>query len=268
MAVAVVLAVLLRIWSGAVLAALALVPAGGRLPAEPAGWRCCSRSASGAAIGIFTGFLVSRVGMPSFVVTLALFIAWQGVILQLIGEGGTLGLRDPVHQRRGQRQLSTAGQLDPVRRGRGRLRGGAAQSAVLPARLGLVAQPTGPGADQDRRGRGARGGRDLPADDQPVARRHADRGRAVRRADRAGAAGRGHVRAGPDAVRPPRLRRGRQPGGGPARGHRRRQDPGRGVRDLARRSPRSARSSTRRRSARSRRPPVAATRCCSPSARR
>ena len=34
--------------------------------------------------------------MPSFVVTLALFISWQGVILQLIGDGGTLGLRNPV----------------------------------------------------------------------------------------------------------------------------------------------------------------------------
>ena len=32
-----------------------------------------------------------KIGMPSFVVTLALFIAWQGVILQLIGNGGTLG---------------------------------------------------------------------------------------------------------------------------------------------------------------------------------
>ena len=47
-------------------------------------------------IGVLTGFLVAKLGMPSFVVTLALFIAWQGVILQLIGDGGTLGLRDPV----------------------------------------------------------------------------------------------------------------------------------------------------------------------------
>jgi D-xylose transport system permease protein len=38
--------------------------------------------------------MVSKIGMPSFVVTLALFIAWQGVILQFIGEGGTLGIRN------------------------------------------------------------------------------------------------------------------------------------------------------------------------------
>ncbi|MGI8418771.1 MAG: sugar ABC transporter permease [Nakamurella sp.] len=35
----------------------------------------------GAAIGILTGWLVAKVGIPSFVVTLALFLAWQGVLL-------------------------------------------------------------------------------------------------------------------------------------------------------------------------------------------
>ncbi|MGH8960679.1 MAG: sugar ABC transporter permease [Jatrophihabitantaceae bacterium] len=35
----------------------------------------------GAAVGIFTGWLVAKVGIPSFVVTLALFLAWQGVLL-------------------------------------------------------------------------------------------------------------------------------------------------------------------------------------------
>src|SRR5438477_44019 len=46
----------------------------------------------GTAIGCITGFLVSKIGMPSFVVTLALFIVWQGVLLQFIGEGGTIGI--------------------------------------------------------------------------------------------------------------------------------------------------------------------------------
>jgi D-xylose transport system permease protein len=46
----------------------------------------------GTAIGCLTGFLVARIGMPSFVVTLALFLTWQGVILQFIGEGGVLGI--------------------------------------------------------------------------------------------------------------------------------------------------------------------------------
>lgn len=35
----------------------------------------------GSAVGILTGFLVARVGIPSFIVTLALFLAWQGVVL-------------------------------------------------------------------------------------------------------------------------------------------------------------------------------------------
>jgi D-xylose transport system permease protein len=35
----------------------------------------------GAAVGIFTGWLVAVVGIPSFIVTLALFLAWQGVLL-------------------------------------------------------------------------------------------------------------------------------------------------------------------------------------------
>ena len=38
----------------------------------------------GAAVGIFTGWLVSVVGIPSFIVTLALFLAWQGVLLFLL----------------------------------------------------------------------------------------------------------------------------------------------------------------------------------------
>ena len=37
--------------------------------------------AIGAAIGILNGWLVASVGIPSFIVTLALFLAWQGVLL-------------------------------------------------------------------------------------------------------------------------------------------------------------------------------------------
>ena len=41
-------------------------------------------------MGIFTGVLVSAVGIPSFVVTLATFLAYQGVLLWIIGTGGTV----------------------------------------------------------------------------------------------------------------------------------------------------------------------------------
>ncbi|MCZ2820868.1 ABC transporter permease [Modestobacter sp. VKM Ac-2977] len=51
---------------------------------------------TGAVIGMFTGSLVGMVGIPSFVVTLALFLGWQGVTLRLIGQGGTVPVREPV----------------------------------------------------------------------------------------------------------------------------------------------------------------------------
>ena len=41
--------------------------------------------AVGVAVGIFTGVLVAKVGIPSFIVTLALFLAWEGVILFVLG---------------------------------------------------------------------------------------------------------------------------------------------------------------------------------------
>jgi ABC-type xylose transport system permease subunit len=52
----------------------------------------------GGVIGVFTGSLVGIIGIPSFVVTLALFLGWQGVTLRLIGQGGTVPVRDPVIQ--------------------------------------------------------------------------------------------------------------------------------------------------------------------------
>jgi D-xylose transport system permease protein len=54
--------------------------------------------AVGALIGLFTGTLVGVVGIPSFVVTLALFLAFQGVTLRIIGQGGTIPVRDEVVQ--------------------------------------------------------------------------------------------------------------------------------------------------------------------------
>ncbi len=49
--------------------------------------------ATGAVIGLFIGILVARIGIPSFVVTLALFLALQGVLLRLIGQGGTIRIQ-------------------------------------------------------------------------------------------------------------------------------------------------------------------------------
>jgi len=49
----------------------------------------------GLAIGFFMGTLVARLQIPSFVVTLAMFLALQGVLLIIIGDNGTIAVRDP-----------------------------------------------------------------------------------------------------------------------------------------------------------------------------
>lgn len=49
---------------------------------------------TGAAIGAVIGMLVARLGIPSFVVTLAAFLGLQGVLLSIIGEGGTIPYRN------------------------------------------------------------------------------------------------------------------------------------------------------------------------------
>jgi D-xylose transport system permease protein len=90
---AIVLAVIMKIWAGAALSAIALVIAAVGIPAN-AWLEMLLAICVGAAIGSITGFLVAKVGIPSFVVTLALFLVWGGVVLQFIGDGGTLGLRD------------------------------------------------------------------------------------------------------------------------------------------------------------------------------
>jgi len=52
--------------------------------------------ATGAVIGFVIGSLVSRLGIPSFVVTLAFFLALQAVPLKLIGAGGSLRFNNEV----------------------------------------------------------------------------------------------------------------------------------------------------------------------------
>jgi D-xylose transport system permease protein len=49
---------------------------------------------SGVVIGLLLGFLVAKVGIPSFVVTLAAFLAFQGVLLNILGEGKNISIPD------------------------------------------------------------------------------------------------------------------------------------------------------------------------------
>ena len=50
----------------------------------------------GATIGSFIGFFVARIGVPSFVITLALFLGLQGVNLVLLGNAGAYRVEEPT----------------------------------------------------------------------------------------------------------------------------------------------------------------------------
>jgi D-xylose transport system permease protein len=50
---------------------------------------------AGTAIGLFQGFVFEFFGIPSFVVTLAGLLAWQGVQLAVLGDTGTVNITDP-----------------------------------------------------------------------------------------------------------------------------------------------------------------------------
>ena len=50
----------------------------------------------GVAIGLFTGFVVTQFGVPSFVVTLAGLLAWQGALLWVLGDTGSVNLPQSV----------------------------------------------------------------------------------------------------------------------------------------------------------------------------
>lgn len=52
--------------------------------------------ATGAVIGLLIGLLVAKLGIPSFVVTLAAFLGLQGVMLLVIGNGGTIPIQNSV----------------------------------------------------------------------------------------------------------------------------------------------------------------------------
>jgi D-xylose transport system permease protein len=51
---------------------------------------------TGVVIGFTLGFLVTKIGIPSFVVTLAAFLAFQGVVLRLLKEGTNISIQDDV----------------------------------------------------------------------------------------------------------------------------------------------------------------------------
>jgi D-xylose transport system permease protein len=78
---------------GGVITALLLLPDGS---AVPAGVAIAIVLATGVAIGIVHGLIITKIGIPSFVVTLAGLLAWNGVVLLLIGSRGTVVLQDDL----------------------------------------------------------------------------------------------------------------------------------------------------------------------------
>ncbi len=78
---------------GGVVLAEALKPSGLDLP-----WWTAIAVALGvcALIGLLQGTLITRIGLPSFIVTLAGLLFWEGVMLKILGNGGSILVGDNV----------------------------------------------------------------------------------------------------------------------------------------------------------------------------
>ena len=53
--------------------------------------------ATTSAIGFIQGLLITRLGLPSFVVTLAGLLVWEGVLLYVLGAAGTVPMNDSLY---------------------------------------------------------------------------------------------------------------------------------------------------------------------------
>ena len=79
--------------AGVVLAELQLPGSGHQYPGLVA---IAAALATGAVIGALQGSFVALIGVPSFVVTLAGLLAWQGVILKVLGTQGVIGIQNTL----------------------------------------------------------------------------------------------------------------------------------------------------------------------------
>jgi D-xylose transport system permease protein len=77
---------------GGVITALLLLPDGHNQAAPLVA--CVIAVLAGVGIGVLHGLIITRIGIPSFVVTLAGLLAWNGVVLLLIGSRGTVVIQD------------------------------------------------------------------------------------------------------------------------------------------------------------------------------
>jgi D-xylose transport system permease protein len=75
----------------AVIMAQLLLPDGSQLPTVVA---LAAAIGAGTSIGALHGLLITKLKMPSFVVTLGGLLAWNGVVLMLIGSQGSIIIQD------------------------------------------------------------------------------------------------------------------------------------------------------------------------------
>jgi D-xylose transport system permease protein len=61
----------------------------------PAGAAVAAGLAAGLAVGLLHAVVITRVGVPSFVVTLAGLLTWQGMLVLVLGRTGSVNLTDP-----------------------------------------------------------------------------------------------------------------------------------------------------------------------------
>ena len=198
-----------------------------------------------AAIGAFQGSIVAYVGVPSFVVTLAGFLIWQGVILNTLEQRGTIIIQDRWINYTDSYVFSPLGGwiiaaivtlLYPLSVGVKLLRA-RGRDVARESWVGIVARTVGIGD------RGVRHRRDLQSRQGD---RDAARPAAVRRHHR-GLLHLAHVPGEADDLRTPRLRGRRQRRGSAPRRDQRPAHPRARLRDLGRHRGGSAASSSPRR---------------------
>ncbi|HVP02305.1 MAG TPA: sugar ABC transporter permease [Solirubrobacteraceae bacterium] len=76
---------------GGAICAVLLLPGGASIPTAVA---IIVALGAGLCIGLVQGTLFAKVGIPSFVVTLAGLLAWNGVVLEIVGSRGTIVIQD------------------------------------------------------------------------------------------------------------------------------------------------------------------------------
>ncbi len=111
---------------------------------------------AGLGIGTFHGLIITKVGVPSFVVTLAGLLAWNGVVLLLIGSKGTVILQNDFVIGLANNFMKTGDGLDPHARLPRDLRGAAAHEPALAQGRRARHRSAADRGAADRRARGSR----------------------------------------------------------------------------------------------------------------